>query len=965
MHPSFIDSGYKQYKTDTDSVATWIANTAKSLGYPFKANGTPNSQLHQSRGRLKGKARKQAKAPTNKSGPVPGNPAAVDPVPKKTYKISISDFIALAKYIASYSTPAVTVPSAFFRVLDRAIEVRQAHGEAVQEVAPDQESDDSHTHFINVLQRVRDILIERKQVQEKEDENKRFHPTRDIQSLLDSCSNRFNGLTIEEPSESAQLLPEAPALPTKEKLPQNSDVPTYSLEVGENPMEEFFAVFMTIQELEKIRDYVTSVWSEYVLVEGSPIMPAVVTNMAIIQVQRIEEDLKDDFPRLSGYQDIGRRYFGMECSKYPGEENTRSITVPLLIKYYELAMESMYASFTCIKNLFWGETPNPAQLTINDDDNFGIHDPKRDRSTMSNEEKFEEDKYLIGMSLSDLMCWAKIKDTGAEDETFKAVRLLVKLQQDVHKIPLWVVFAVQLILDIHHELRHRAVKPFSDLQRTANEAKQIISRSREYHNTGDGVRIWDDRVDKDMQSALKILDRITEHDELYETYRHHYPRRPPITKFRYLRISPLRCGMLTLYVKTIIQQHYADVLNNCGSIMYTMHLYHAARREKHLPERWDDMELLLKLYGDQAFFIGDAPSNREDALTRFQLAYGVSVTQFATNKRQKKKNAKNKVKPEIRRFRAMLLDTLTPVTEIFMKQCFDRESRLEATVDQIEGVIYRSIPAAHIFEQLGLLDDGSDNESDFSEEDSDEDSDVEEHGSPGKVSSKKEEPESHKTKAKKGKKSKDKGPTETPDDREQNKENGDEGEDNASEISESKLPRFPRWMMGGEIATLEFLQLLEISLSYECPLVDIDYFVLHQQCFELLRTIRREFRPTLEEINWSVSEVSRDERGNGFLLEYVFMAAIDESRPADMQLYGLKTKDSIGLFERVAKVVEQSIEEHGGDVICTELSRQGFDVDLWLGNYKEEEEESNAEGTDENLVPGTNLKRIEDVTDKE
>ncbi|PCD25838.1 hypothetical protein AU210_012273 [Fusarium oxysporum f. sp. radicis-cucumerinum] len=63
---SFL-SIYQQYKRGTDIVASWLASTAKKHGYttslaaPPTAGAAANKSAAPSSGRLKGKARKEAK----------------------------------------------------------------------------------------------------------------------------------------------------------------------------------------------------------------------------------------------------------------------------------------------------------------------------------------------------------------------------------------------------------------------------------------------------------------------------------------------------------------------------------------------------------------------------------------------------------------------------------------------------------------------------------------------------------------------------------------------------------------------------------------------------------------------------------------------------------------------------------------------------------------------------------------
>ena len=113
--PQSLVSTYQQYKQDTDSVATWLASTAKSLGFPADLL-TPNvSSAPQAAskggggGRVKGKARAEAKkqaasAPTAAKQTPPLAPAG----PK--HVIKIWDFVSSAQYLAGKAAP---VPVAF------------------------------------------------------------------------------------------------------------------------------------------------------------------------------------------------------------------------------------------------------------------------------------------------------------------------------------------------------------------------------------------------------------------------------------------------------------------------------------------------------------------------------------------------------------------------------------------------------------------------------------------------------------------------------------------------------------------------------------------------------------------------------------------------------------------------------------------------------------------------------------
>lgn len=104
MLPSSLRSTYQQYKADTDSVATWLATTARANGYSDPNSGNPPAKS----GRLKGKARKKQQQPQ------PTNAA-----PKKVHILRIKDFEPMASYVAGIES--VKVPDYLTVALERVI----------------------------------------------------------------------------------------------------------------------------------------------------------------------------------------------------------------------------------------------------------------------------------------------------------------------------------------------------------------------------------------------------------------------------------------------------------------------------------------------------------------------------------------------------------------------------------------------------------------------------------------------------------------------------------------------------------------------------------------------------------------------------------------------------------------------------------------------------------------------------
>jgi len=100
---------YAQYKEYTDSVAAWLASTARKCGYPIDLLSSSGAKAGP--GRLKGKARKDAKKHKT--------PQSATPASTPKYIIAIKDFIPLAEYILASTKPLISVPGSFAETIDR------------------------------------------------------------------------------------------------------------------------------------------------------------------------------------------------------------------------------------------------------------------------------------------------------------------------------------------------------------------------------------------------------------------------------------------------------------------------------------------------------------------------------------------------------------------------------------------------------------------------------------------------------------------------------------------------------------------------------------------------------------------------------------------------------------------------------------------------------------------------------
>lgn len=136
MLPGPLVGVYQQYKQDTDSVASWIASTAKKCGYPADLLASTSWDAPRPKSaRLKGKARKNnAQAGGTTKGPS-----------QSKYTVTLADFLPLASFIAKCRSPVVSVPDVFSTTLNRLITARSGFGRMMDDhgAKPDPEADRS------------------------------------------------------------------------------------------------------------------------------------------------------------------------------------------------------------------------------------------------------------------------------------------------------------------------------------------------------------------------------------------------------------------------------------------------------------------------------------------------------------------------------------------------------------------------------------------------------------------------------------------------------------------------------------------------------------------------------------------------------------------------------------------------------------------------------------------------------
>ncbi|QPG96780.1 hypothetical protein C2857_005241 [Epichloe festucae Fl1] len=680
MLPSVLVSTYQQYKEDTNSIAAWLASTAKAVGFPADLLSPVSSKAGKpsSGGRLKGKARQKAKRKT-------AVPSAASPAKsaQSTYIINIKDFVTLAEHIAA---KAATVPREFGETIDRVINARSGFGSKLQEHG--QELPDlsaaKHTHFVGVLETVRKVL-------------KPLMPINDADqtsSETSELSNRFAGLVVFEPSAEFLNAPDFER-PTKTQDDENR----YESEPMTAIEDAFFALTTLVNDMNRVRSRIQWIWSNYNIGIFDLAAAAIATNTAIDLVRNMMEDVLPLLQLHGGIGSMLEKFHVMQCllKGYNIDDitiaGTDSWNDNFNYKTYEVASDTYLGAYRMLESLAAVLQPN--QLPLYKEGLFGQFDPNSDRSRKTGRQKFLDDRALLMPLFTELMTVVRGFDNWlANDEFIRGMEELDKTKQ----VPFYAVFAAQIFLDITYELGPNIERPFNTMRNSMDFMDKDIESHFEFH-ANLKISNWP----ASNNAALRALQR---HIRWIETdpvravqtrlLRRLNANIPEIKSHRLFRMSPVISGLMLYHFRGRYHSAGTALANAWGSIQYCEHLYNALQRQELLRSSWLDMDVVYTNLGAESFFVGNEnPKTPTDCFLKFCLQMGTSAAAMSA-RRRKSTSLFSKAGPR------GLKEDASPVQSMFEPRYVKQNGQFGLTPEHVNRIIELSL-----FEQEGSDEDGT------------------------------------------------------------------------------------------------------------------------------------------------------------------------------------------------------------------------------------------------------------------
>ena len=293
--------------------------------------------------------------------------------------------------------------------------------------------------------------------------------------------------------------------------------------------------------------------------------------------------------------------------------------------------------------------------------------------------------------------------------------------------PLWLIFATQVLVDIHRVLASSKVPPRQLIEARLAHEHLLDTFDKHY----DIHESWPESLQQtpvidDMRRATEkfecffsgeLEEKIELRLKIYATRtQRNLPVEASTDPFRLLEANPVLCGMIRYYCFLEAQRFGADWANITRSIWSATHLYSAlsvkdtdltktrkgprmsrkdaaeaklARNGVQEPTstsllaafpEWEDIDIVISHQGEEKMLVGGKPKTLEEAMKKWYLAQGYSASAFAKGRRE---NAPLKQSSKSMRH----LRSGSTIAQIFYRRCHHCDCDASMTVQDIETIL--------------------------------------------------------------------------------------------------------------------------------------------------------------------------------------------------------------------------------------------------------------------------------------
>ncbi|KAF7511437.1 hypothetical protein GJ744_004626 [Endocarpon pusillum] len=701
MLPEFLFSRYSAYKADTSKIASWLAENAAKCGWTAPNNNAPAGDTSQDdkAPRLKGRARKLARdaAAAEKKGPA-STKKTDEELPK--HVIRIKDFVPMAACIAKHGSP-IRISSAFLNLIKRCIMARSSTTDwyAVNANPDDldsKESLDKHSHFTSILEKVFRTLMARLATDPANEKGSHVSKPQStsLQTANDAkitpLANLFELLPVEDADENTEKadtstvdVPETKGSEPWLERPKAK----YEIEHDDADVEEewFFALQLFFHDLQDLKDVLFELWERYRDGKIDLSVAAVANNTAIDLVRRAESDFLREMPVPKMYADWSNgadlcylNYIDISIKKGFGPEDTEGPETVFDFRRWEDVEHCLLVPYLCLKQFNREVKERNGRIPM-----MSVEEERRlvtgPRSELTPQERRDEDTTILMSSVSVIASFVSVSNAPSEDEFCAGLRELVKKQ----KFPLWLVFAAQSYLDVHHILRTDVGRGLRDLQVAGNAAKATLEEHFRFMKTNK-CELRDRKDESECRQMMHSIEEWGCNTQESKDLNKYSTRKSGIRwdENCVVKKHPLLAGLLKFSIHLMMQSEGILLVNSVTTVLSTAHLYNAVREEGYLPrdKNWEDLDFILNIHSSQDIFIGNRPTNPEEYAKRMSLAQGISPETFAKNRRS--------MGPKYSKKGYRELNTTCPVASAFRNR-YCSQGSVDLSIQIVEDLIHQ------------------------------------------------------------------------------------------------------------------------------------------------------------------------------------------------------------------------------------------------------------------------------------
>ncbi|KAJ5581926.1 hypothetical protein N7535_000546, partial [Penicillium sp. DV-2018c] len=512
------------------------------------------------------------------------------------YSATTEDLQKLAQVVASSSQ---TVPKSVLTIAKRAIKLRKAVTSWFLGQG-DSANNKRHAHFITVLEQICDNL-EWKTNQPSKPDAKQPPPTSEAESddpNGDRFLNKFAVLTVEEPRETTEPQP-APA--ESKKIVKVDVVEEEENEAADSYLGQlFFKTLCLLQDLNNMRTFISITWTEHRDKKIDLMNAAVVTDSALKLAQDLVQEVEADWrTSLSGRTDdvqtivYNLSVYNRGISATPSTE----IGLPYNKNMADVA-EWCYVPTKILLESF-ADVLQVNHLPVFKNGYFGNYNPKANRERMSVGQKFNEDKIILLSILPEFCMIDAFKiQIPTEDAITRGLADFAKSK----KVNLWLRFASQIFLDVHHIMRHSTVGAFGDLRMSGLRIQKTVEDYIQLSKTHPQPKFWPKEGDEEIRNIVSTVN-IGSAPEKHALFSQH----------------AILCGLFLFNLNMRMQFVGQQLVTQWYDIQQLAFLHNLViNSPAHKDLRWPDMEAFIKIHGESHIFVGSRPKDAKESLNRLE-----------------------------------------------------------------------------------------------------------------------------------------------------------------------------------------------------------------------------------------------------------------------------------------------------------------------------------------------------------